>query len=184
MMIVPNLSKRFSSLLMLFLYIFFTIFNNPSLGAQTDKNCAEIYEEAKKKFYLEVDPQAAINLLEPCLKNGVLDSLVLELKGYELLGQSALDLGDSSMAIYSIRQILKLNPQYNPDTNYGEYPLKQGFRDLVMEVKGEDGGWWPPNKWYIIGAGVVAVGVVVWVIRGKGGNGPEPDEFPNPPARP
>ena len=180
----------------LFVWLLFFTISVPlnSVLAQADEECKKLLEEAEKKYYDALFDDA-IGLIKGCLdKEGLSKST--EFQAYKLLSLSYQGKSYEQQAKEAIKQLLKLNPSYKPNTEQEQPEFVEMVEKVRKEIEPPPTGPQPGpqkekgggiSKWVWIGGGVVAAGVVTAVVLSGGGDEtppPPPGQFPLPPGRP
>jgi tetratricopeptide (TPR) repeat protein len=187
--------KKLLILKLLFIFTFVQIFlpavSHSSLYAQekVQDNYGRILDKAQELYY-EGRFTESFNLVKSCLTDSDISD-EYKVKAYKILSQIMLARDEKNKAIEFIKQILKIDPGYNPTIE--QEPPK--FVELVntvrsevesqpveadskpVEIKEQKSNHWP---WYAAGAAVVGIGA--YIILKNGDN--KDDPLKEPPAWP
>lgn len=159
------------------------LFHPTALSAQNQEtdNYSKILDKAQELYY-EGRFTESVNLVKSCLTDTGI-SPEQRVKAYKILSQVALARDNEAQAKEILRQILKINPEYNPTIE--QEPPK--FVQLVASVRGEiqkqtataepakvevsQSNHW---RWYTAGA-AAAVGIGAAILLGGNDGGNEKD---------
>lgn len=158
--------------------------------AQTQDECAAKLKDAGTKFD-NGDFDGSIALINECLSKGDLPQKEKS-RAYELLAMNYTSKSYLEQADNAIKKLLELVPNYKP--NPDQY--SPSFVARVEKVKSEMGAGAKPaeqpadqgggssTKWLLIGGGVVAAGVLGYLIFHKSSSETTASPLPGPPGTP
>lgn len=156
--------------------------------SQNSPDCDQKIKQANAKF-AEKSYQGVIDLLQPELAGDSLDHLVCKIQGYELLGQSLLQVDREDEAKQTIASICALLPQWSPEYPFLGEQLQQTFVNLAIKYREEtgcgqkkkkEGGSGFFNTYIYTGIGTAVLGGVIYALTRNDDENqlPEPPNYP------
>ena len=183
----PKLIAVYLVIVLLYLQIFCSAFGIHSECYASDEITCGVHLNQAEEFYYDGEFDKAIELVNQCLQNKSL-SKIEQKRSYTILARTYLAQNDTIQAKDNIKNILKLDPAYQPTIEQE----KPNFIKLVAKIRKEKEQFAANTRssgltsWLLIGAGGLAAAVFIAILtsqengkkRAQDTSLPEPPDFP------